>query len=125
MDNLNSIVAVVTRMTFLMLSVLFLGWAFLLDFRPIISGLILGLVGGTVYTRYLSMKVHGLVEFAVSQEKKRFSFGFLTRVCLILLVTMVAVKLEQVSVISAVIGFFIPQLLTIPVGLVLGARSKS
>lgn len=125
MDNLNSIVAVVTRMTFLMLSVLFLGWAFLLDFRPIISGLILGLVGGMVYTRYLSMKVHGLVEFAVSQEKKRFSFGFLTRVCLILLVTMVAVKLEQVSVISAVIGFFIPQLLTIPVGLVLGARSKS
>lgn len=125
MDNLNSIVSVVTRMTFLLLSVLFFGWAFLLDFRPIISGLILGLAVGLVYTRYLSMKVRGLVELVVSQENKRFSFGFLTRFCLILIATMVAVKLERVSVLSTVIGFFIPQLLTIPVGLVLGARSKS
>ena len=92
MDDLNSIVSAVTRTTFFILSALFFGWAFFSDYRPILSGLILGLAVGLVYTRFLSMKVRGLVEHVVSQQKKRFSFGFLTRICLVLLVIMVAVK---------------------------------
>jgi len=125
MDDLNSIVSAVTRTTFFILSALFLGWAFFSDYRPIISGLILGLAVGLVYTRFLSMKVRGLVEHVVSQQERRFSFGFLTRICLVLLVIMVAVKVEQVSALGVVIGLFVPQLLTIPVGIMIGARNKS
>jgi len=125
MDDLNSIISATTRTTFLILSALFMGWAFLSDYRPIITGLILGLAVGLVYTRFLSMKVRGLVEHVVSQQERRFSFGFLTRICLVLLVIMVAVKVEQVSVLGVVIGLFVPQLLTIPIGIVIGTRNKS
>jgi len=125
MDDLNSIISATTRTTFLILSALFMGWAFLSDYRPIITGLILGLAVGLVYTRFLSMKVRGLVEHVVSQQERRFSFGFLTRLCLVLLVIMVAVKVEQVSVLGVVIGLFVPQLLTIPISIVIGARNKS
>jgi len=125
MDDLNSIISATTRTTFLILSALFMGWAFLSDYRPIITGLILGLAVGLVYTRFLSMKVRGLVEHVVSQQERRFSFGFLTRICLVLLVIMVAVKVEQVSVLGVVIGLFVPQLLTIPISIVIGARNKS
>lgn len=125
MDDLNSIVSAVTRTTFLILSALFIGWAFFPDYRPMISGVILGLAVGLVYTRFLSMKVRGLAEYVISQQEGRFSFGFLTRICLVLLVIMVAVKVEQVSVFGVVIGLFVPQLLTIPISIVIGARNKS
>ncbi|GAA0408168.1 ATP synthase subunit I [Paenibacillus motobuensis] len=125
MDDLNSIVSAVTRTTFLILSALFFGWAFFPDYRSDISGVILGLAVGLVYTRFLSMKVRGLAEYVVSQQEGRFSFGFLTRICLVLLVIMVAVKVEQVSVLGVVIGLFVPQLLTIPISIVIGARNKS
>jgi len=125
MDDLNSIVSAVTRTTLLILSALFFGWAFFPDYRPMISGVILGLAVGLVYTRFLSMKVRGLAEYVISQQEGRFSFGFLTRICLVLLVIMVAVKVEQVSVLGVVIGLFVPQLLTIPIGIVIGTRNKS
>ncbi|MCM3040985.1 ATP synthase subunit I [Paenibacillus motobuensis] len=125
MDDLNSIVSAVTRTTLLILSALFFGWAFFPDYRPMISGVILGLAVGLVYTRFLSMKVRGLAEYVISQQEGRFSFGFLTRICLVLLVIMVAVKVEQVSVLGVVIGLFVPQLLTIPISIVIGARNKS
>lgn len=124
MDDMHSIVRAVSRITLMMLSALFLGWAFLPEYRPFIVGMILGLVAGLTYVRYLSIKVRGLVELVVSQEKKRFSFGFLTRMCLILLVIMLAVKLEQVSLIGTIIGLFVPQLLTIPTSIYIGLRNK-
>jgi hypothetical protein len=121
---MHSIVRAVSRITLIMLSALFFGWAFLPEYRPLIVGMILWLVAGLTYVRYLSIKVRGLVELVVSQEKKRFSFGFLTRMCLILLVIMLAVKLEQVSLIGTIIGLFVPQLLTIPTSIYIGLRNK-
>ncbi|WP_059050063.1 ATP synthase subunit I [Paenibacillus senegalimassiliensis] len=125
MDDLNSIVATVTRTTLMLLSALLLGWVLLPEQRPLFAGLLLGLVGGLSYTRFLSVKVRQLAEIAVSTEKSRFSFGLLTRICLVLLTVMVAVKLEQVSLAGTLIGFFVPQLLTIPTSIVVGLRNKS
>ncbi|MEF2968186.1 ATP synthase subunit I [Paenibacillus sp. M1] len=125
MDDLNSIVMAVSRITFLMLSVLFLGWAFLPEHRPVCIGLILGLTVGLVYVRFLSGKVRGLVNLVVSQEKKRYSFGFVTRICLVFVTVMIAAKLEQVSMISTIIGLFVPQILTIPASIVISLRNKS
>ncbi len=125
MDDLNSIVATVTRTTLLLLSALLFGWVLFPEQRPLFAGLLLGLVGGLSYTRYLSVKVRQLAELAVSTEKRRFSFGLLTRMCVVLLTVMVAVKLEQVSLAGTLIGFFVPQLLTIPASIVVGLRNKS
>lgn len=125
MDDMNSIVTAVSRITLFLLSALFLGWAFLPEYRPLCSGLILGLVAGLVCVRFLSAKVRGLVNLAVSQENKKFSFGFVTRICLVFVTAMVAAKLEQVSLPGTIIGMFVPQLLTIPASIVIVLRNKS
>lgn len=125
MDDLSSIVRAVSRIMMMWLSILFLGWAFLPDHRPVIIGLIFGSAFGMFYTRFLSIKVRGLFEFLLGQDNKRFNFGFLTRMCLVLIVVMIAMKLEHVSVMGVIIGLFISQLLTIPVGIVIGLRNKS
>lgn len=125
MDDLNSIITAVSRVTLLMLSALFLGWAILPAYRPVFGGLILGLTFGLVYVRFLSAKVRGLVHLVLSQEKKRYSFGFLTRICLVLVAVMLAARFEHFSIMATVIGLFIPQIATIPAGIVIGLRNKS
>lgn len=125
MDDLNSIVTAVSRITLLMLSALFLGWALLPEHRPLCNGLILGLAAGLVYVRFLSSKVRGLTSLVVGQEKKRYSFGFVTRICLVLITIMIAAKFEQVSITGAIISLFVPQILAIPAGIVISLRNKS
>ncbi|GAA0137629.1 hypothetical protein YSY43_44700 [Paenibacillus sp. YSY-4.3] len=125
MDDLGSIVTAVSRLTFLLLSAVLFGWAFAPEYRPLLAGLFLGLVVGLLYVRYLSIKVRQLVELAVSQEQRKFNFGFITRICLVFITVMVAAKFEQVSLVSAIIGLFVPQLLTIPASIVIGLRNKS
>lgn len=125
MDDLGSIITAVSRITFLSLSALLFGWAIFPEYRPVLVGLILGLAVGLLYVRFLSVKVRQLVQLVVSQEKKKFNFGFITRICLVFITVMVAAKFEQVSMIAVITGLFIPQLLTIPVSIVMGIRNKS
>ncbi|MBA9085729.1 ATP synthase protein I [Fontibacillus solani] len=125
MDDLGSIVTAVTRITFLSLSALLFGWAIFPEYRPVFVGLILGLAVGLLYVRFLSIKVRQLVQLVVSQEQKKFNFGFITRICLVFITVMVATKFEQVSTIAVITGLFIPQLMTIPVSIVVGIRNKS
>ncbi|WP_339220344.1 ATP synthase subunit I [Paenibacillus sp. FSL W7-1332] len=124
-DLTTSIVNGVTRVTVLLLSALFLGWAMYPEYRPDISGLVLGIVGGLFNVRFLSIKVRQLVDLAVSQERRRFSFGFVTRLCIAFLIVMMAAKLEQVSLGATIIGLFIPQLLMIPVSIIVSLRMKN
>lgn len=125
MDDLGSIITAVSRITFLSLSALLFGWAIFPEYRPVLVGLILGLAVGLLYVRFLSIKVRQLVQLVVSQEKKKFNFGFITRICLVFITVMVAAKFEQVSMVAVITGLFIPQLLTIPVSIVVGIRNKS
>ncbi|MNZ81895.1 ATP synthase I chain [compost metagenome] len=125
MDDLGSIITAVSRITFLSLSALLFGWAIFPEYRPVLVGLILGLSVGLLYVRFLSIKVRQLVQLVVSQEQKKFNFGFITRICLVFITVMVAAKFEQVSMIAVITGLFIPQLLTIPVSIVVGIRNKS
>ncbi|MNI01654.1 ATP synthase I chain [compost metagenome] len=125
MDDLGSIITAVSRITFLLLSALLFGWAIFPEYRPVLVGLILGLSVGLLYVRFLSIKVRQLVQLVVSQEQKKFNFGFITRICLVFITVMVAAKFEQVSMIAVITGLFIPQLMTIPVSIVVGIRNKS
>lgn len=123
-DLTASIVNLVTRVTLLLLSAFFLGWALYAEYQPVFAGLILGVAGGLTNVRYLSVKVRQLADLAVSQERKRFSFGFVTRLCIAFLIVMIAAKLEQVSLGATITGLFIPQLLTIPVSIYVSLRRK-
>ncbi|MFC7678606.1 ATP synthase subunit I [Paenibacillus sp. GCM10028914] len=124
-DLTTSIVNAVTRVTLLLLSAFFLGWALYADHRPVFVGLIMGLAGGLINVRFLSVKVRQLADLAISQERKRFSFGFVTRLCIAFLIVMIAVKFEQISLGATIAGLFIPQLLTIPVSIIVSLRNKA
>jgi ATP synthase protein I len=108
----------------MLLSALFLGWAFLPAHRTILSGVILGLVVGLINTNYLSNKVRKLTQLVLTQENRRFSFGFLTRMCLVVLTFAVAFRLDTLSMEATICALFVPQILTIPVGIFVSLRSK-
>nr|WP_246245948.1 ATP synthase subunit I [Paenibacillus lemnae] len=108
----------------LLLSLLFMGWAVYDDNRDIFAGLIMGVMGGLINVRFLSIKVRQLAELAVSQENKRFSFGFVTRLCIAFLIVMIAARFEQISLGATIAGLFIPQLLTIPVSIMVSLRKQ-
>lgn len=124
MDTLHSITVAVTRITIILLSALFMGWAFLPAHRTILSGVILGLVVGLINTNYLAMKVRKLTQHVLTQENRRFSFGFLTRMCLVVLTFAFAFRLDTLSMEATICALFVPQILTIPVSIYVSLRSK-
>lgn len=125
MDQLYSIIIAVTRITIFILSALFLGWAFFPAYRITLSGAMLGLVVGLVNTTFLANRVRRLAEIVVTQQNSRFSFGFLTRMCLVVLTFGIAFRLDTLSMEATICALFIPQLLTIPVSIVVSLRNKS
>ncbi|GGN93359.1 ATP synthase subunit I [Saccharibacillus kuerlensis] len=124
MNDLTPIVNTASRIILLLLSVLIFGWALFPDYRPVFSGLVLGVVAGGFNVRFLSSKVQELGMLAMNPEGKRYNFGFLTRLCISVLVVAVAARFDQVSLVSAVVGLMIPQLLTIPVSIVVSIRNN-
>ncbi|MBD8498197.1 ATP synthase subunit I [Paenibacillus arenosi] len=124
MSELSSIVNAATRTVFLLMSAALFAWAFLPEHRPLMAGLALGLVAGLLTVRNLAMKVMRLSEMAANQEKGRVNFGLLTRMCISLLVVMIAVKFEQISLMSTIIGLFFSQLIILVVAISVASKNK-
>lgn len=126
MADITSIVNGVTRVTLILLALLFLGWAIYPLYRVELMGFIAGCVVGLFNVRYLAVKIVAVSDIAMhpDQPRKRFKFGFVTRICLVLLVVMAGVKFEQIALWSAITGVFAVQLLTVPVSIVISLRNK-
>lgn len=126
MADVTSIVNGVTRFTLLIMSLLLLGWAFYPDFRPEFLGGIAGSVVGLSNVRFLAFKVVQVSQLALQLDgqRRKMSLGFVTRICLVLLVVMAGIKFEQIALWSALAGAFGIQLLTMPVSIVLSLRNK-
>lgn len=123
-DLTTSIVNAVTRTVLLCLSAFLLGWALYPNLQSVFAGLTLGVVGGLFNVRYLSIKIRQIADMAVNQDHRRLGFGFVTRLCIAFLVVMLAARLDQVSLGATIAGLFIPQLLTIPVSIIVSLRNK-
>lgn len=90
------------------LSISFVLWAVLPRFRPIMSGLILGELGGLFNTSFLAWKVRKVIERAVDQNKGRSQTGFITRALVSFLVVLISVHYSQYfNLISTLIGLFL------------------
>lgn len=101
-----------------------MGWALHHETRAVTLGMSLGLLAGLVNFRYLAVKVKRVLMAVASQEKRSFSLGFATRISFAILATMFSVKIEHFSLEATIAGLFIPQLLSIPVGIYLGIKNK-
>lgn len=122
MDDIASIMKGVTRLSLIIMSGLIVGWTLHPESRIYTLGMVLGMVGGLVNTRYLSVKIRKVAHAVATQESRVFSLGFLTRICFAILAVMFSVKIEHFSVELTIAGLFLPQLLTIPVGIYLSVK---
>ncbi|WNS42623.1 ATP synthase subunit I [Paenibacillus sp. MMS20-IR301] len=124
MDNMTPMINTVTRLTVIIMSGLLMGWALHHETRAVTLGMSLGLLAGLVNYRYLAVKVRNVTHSVANQDGKSFSLGFTTRICFAILATMFSVKIEHFSLEATIAGLFIPQLLSIPVGIYLGIKNK-
>lgn len=124
MANITSIVNVVMRVTIILLALAFMTLALYPEYKPHCIGFIIGCSAGLMNINFLARKVIKLADVVVTQSSKRFSMGFLTRMCVVLLVALFAYKFEQMSLWSAIVGMFLVQLLIIPVSIVLSLRQE-
>ncbi|WP_150270596.1 ATP synthase subunit I [Paenibacillus tepidiphilus] len=124
MDNMTPMINAVTRVTLVVMAGLLMGWALHHETRNVTLGMSLGLLAGLVNFRYLATKIRLVTLAVANKEGKSFSLGFATRISFAILVTMFSIKIEHFSLEATIAGLFIPQLLSIPVGIYLSVRNK-
>ncbi|OAB47668.1 ATP synthase subunit I [Paenibacillus antarcticus] len=124
MDDIASIVKGVTRLSLVIMAGLLLGWALHPETRIYTLGMVLGLVGGLVSVRHLGSKTRKVARAVATQESRAFSLGFISRISFAILVVMFSVKIEHFSLELTIAGLFLPQLLTIPVGIYLSVKKE-
>lgn len=118
MGDLGAIVNTITRAAFILMSATLFAWILLPDYRANCLGFLIGISIGLVNIRYLAVKVRQLSDYVATNEKKRLSLGFVTRLCFTLIAIMVAVRFEQVALVWTVIGLFFLPVLLIPVSII-------
>ncbi|MGF7049055.1 ATP synthase protein I [Paenibacillus sp. DS2015] len=124
MGDIASILKGVTRLSLVIMAGLVMGWALHPESRIYTLGMAVGMVAGLVNTSYLSMRIRKVIHAVTTQESRAFSLGFLSRICFSILAVMFSVKYEHFSLELTIAGLFLPQLLTIPVGIYLSVKKK-
>lgn len=122
MDDIASIVKGVTKVSLIIMAGLLMGWALHPETRIYTLGMVLGMAGGLVSTRHLSSKVRNVAHAVTTPGSRAYSLGFISRICFALLAVMFSVKVEHFSLELTIAGLFLPQLLTIPVGIYLSVK---
>ena len=104
MNDLAYLVSTVLRIFLFWLSACLLAWAFIPGIKPVAAGLILGSSVSMINAQLLSAKVRKLSQLVVDNRFKRFSLGFVTRACIVLIAVMTAVKFAQFDLVSTIVG---------------------
>jgi ATP synthase protein I len=125
MDDLNTHLRTVMRVSLLLMSATLLLWASMVEYRPYAAGFALGLVVSLINTYYLGMKIKQMTILITSQPGKRFNLGFMTRAAMAILVVMLAYQLEGTNVYATVGGLFTSQFIAVFVGLFSRFNRKS
>jgi len=124
MDDIRSIVNTITRVALILTSVTLLVWAFLPAYREICTGFVIGVLIGLINIRYLAVKTIQITDYAAGQGKRRFSLGYVTRLCISLIGIMVAVRFEQVSLGATLVGIFLIPVLLVPISIIHSYRNN-
>lgn len=104
--ELSTYLQIFTRATFLFLALCLLGWLFLAEYRPHLAGLMLGSSVSAWNMRFLGLKIQRLSEMVTQSKSKRFSLGFVSRLCMVLIAVMFAVRFEAIHLPATITGLF-------------------
>lgn len=114
----------ISRVVLFFLSLCFFVWALWPDGRPIASGLVLGATAGWINAWLLSRKVTRIANNAAERGKRKTSVGFFTRVLVVIITVIIALRVPDVEVYAVVAGYFVVHLATLLVGFIGIIRGK-
>jgi ATP synthase protein I len=118
MNDLEQLLRNVFRFALFFLSACFLFWAIFPQWRPYAAGLVLGTLVSLINARILTHKIHVITQAVLQNSGARVNMGFVGRICVVLIGTMIAVKLPQFHLVATIAGFFFVQLATLVMGFV-------
>lgn len=124
MDDLASLQKNVTRITFLFLSVCFIGWALLPAYSGYFSGLIIGTIASLISYTFLAWKVRQATDAMIKKTNRKVYLGYLTRAAIALLAVVITLRYPQIELTGTIIGLFFTQMTTLSVGLLYGWKGK-
>lgn len=116
MDELSIHLKALQRVTFMMMSVCLMLWAFVPSLRGIAAGLILGIVIGFINSQFLVKKIRIITNKVLQDGGGRFNLGLLTRFAMAILGAMVTLRFEEVNVYAMVAGLLLMQFIIVIIG---------
>lgn len=126
MDDFSSHLKTIQRMTFLLLSACFAGWALLPAYRPYFAGIILGASASLVNARYLAWKIQQLTKAVMEKSGRKINLGFMTRAAISLLAVVISLRFRDEIAFSTTLAglFFFTQLATLLLGIFSNLKSR-
>lgn len=121
MIELSALLKSSLRITLLILSASLLAWAVFPEYRPVLSGLILGTIAALLTSRHLAWRISKLAASAAEGTRTRGGLGFAIRAAIGGLMILVAQRLGF-NLIAAVAGLFFVQLATLVLGIIAAAK---
>jgi ATP synthase protein I len=107
MSELNYQLLTVTKFILFFLSVSLLSWAVYPPWREFAAGLMLGFIAAGINFGLLHRRVSKITTHAAEHGNKRQRLGFLTRVAIVLLFVLLAMRIPGVDVYSVIIGYLL------------------
>lgn len=125
MDEFSATLKTVQNIFLFFLSFCLAAWAFFVDYRVYIAGIMLGSLASMVNARFLAYKINKMAAAAIEQKGRKVTLGFLTRAAIAGFAGLVAVRYpEQVALTTTIVGYFFAQLATLVLGIVSNRKSK-
>lgn len=106
MNDLNDIMQPLLRTLYVWLALCILVWLFILDWRPYAAGMFLGSLISWVNAQFLVMKIRQVTAMVLEKKGRRANIGFVSRVCFSLIAVMAAVRIEEIDLLTTILGFF-------------------
>lgn len=124
MNDLSAHLKTVTRASFLMLCICFLGWAIFPQHKDVFAGLVIGVAASVINSLHLSWKIFRLTDLVLKKTNRKTTLGFLTRACIVLLAFIVSTRTFHFNLIATLAGLFFVQLATLVLGIITTVRDK-
>ncbi|MDF2925850.1 MAG: synthase-like protein [Paenibacillaceae bacterium] len=118
MNDLSALVRSVMRASLFFVSSCLMVWAFIPSLKTYAAGLILGTVISVINGLMLQSKVNTITRIALENSGRRANSGFVGRISMVLIGTMISLRFPAFHMISTIIGFFFVQLATLILGFI-------
>lgn len=123
MNDLTAQMRELLRIYCLWVAVCLVLWIVVQDAKSYLAGLILGSSISYINAVHLGRKIVQFSEAVTTNQTKRMSIGFVSRICFVLIAVMLASKLTQFSVLFTIIGFAFAPLVMLVIGIIRGIKS--